>query len=174
VTKEVRRGLPELLPRLRRFSYALTGSLDRGDDLLQETCVRALASADQWQPGTRLDSWMFKIMHNVWRDQMRASKVRGTPIEISSFNEPIGEDGRNTVEQRLTLTRVLKAMETLPEEQRSVLALVCVEELSYQDTAAVLEIPIGTVMSRLARARRVLHARAIEGRTMQEADHGRS
>src|SRR5258706_15691857 len=62
VTKEVRRGLPELLPRLRRFSYALTGNPDRGDDLVQETCVRALARADQWQPGTRLDSWMFKIM----------------------------------------------------------------------------------------------------------------
>jgi RNA polymerase sigma-70 factor, ECF subfamily len=174
VTKEVRRGLPELLPRLRRFSYALTGNPDRGDDLVQETCVRALARADQWQPGTRLDSWMFKIMHNIWIDQKRASKVRGTVVEISSFNEPVGEDGRKTVDRRLTLARVLAAMEMLPEDQRAVLALVCVEELSYQETAALLEIPIGTVMSRLSRARRFLHAKAIQGPATLEADHGRS
>jgi RNA polymerase sigma-70 factor (ECF subfamily) len=174
VTKEVRRGLPELLPRLRRFSYALTGNPDRGDDLVQETCVRALARADQWQPGTRLDSWMFKIMHNLWIDQKRASKVRGTIVEMNSLNEPVGEDGRKTVDRRLTLARVLAAMEMLPKDQRVVLALVCVEELSYQETAALLKIPIGTVMSRLSRARRFLHAKAIQGPATLEANHGRS
>jgi RNA polymerase sigma-70 factor, ECF subfamily len=117
---------------------------------------------------------MFKIMHNIWIDQKRASKVRGTIVEMSSFNEPVGEDGRKTIDRRLTLARVLAAMEMLPEDQRAVLALVCVEELSYQETATLLEIPIGTVMSRLSRARRFLHAKAIQGLATLEADHGRS
>ena len=108
----------------------------------------------------------------LWIDQKRASKVRGTIVEMSSFNEPVGEDGRKTVDRRLTLARVLAVMETLPAEQRAVLALVCVEELSYQETATLLEIPIGTVMSRLSRARRFLHAKAIEGPATLEADHG--
>jgi len=172
VTKEVRRGLPELLPRLRRFSLALTGSPDKGDDLVQETCVRALARAEQWQPGTRLDSWIFKIMHNIWIDHLRASRIRGTVVDLDTSAELAGEDGRVTMDGRLTLAHVLDAMERLPAEQRAVLALVCVEELSYKETADLLEIPLGTVMSRLARARRFLHARAIEGAGPQESKHG--
>ena len=77
MTDEIRNRMVELLPRLRRFAVALTGDLDQGDDLVQETCMRALSRVDQYQPGTRLDSWMYRIAQNLWLDRMRAKKVRG-------------------------------------------------------------------------------------------------
>jgi RNA polymerase sigma-70 factor (ECF subfamily) len=163
VTNDVRRGIVELLPRLRRFSYALTGNADKGDDLVQEGCARAFARLDQWQPGTRLDSWMFKIIHNIWIDQKRASRVRGTVIDLDSAPEIMGVDGRHVVDRRLTLNRVLDAMAKLPREHRELIALVCIEGVSYQEAAAILAIPMGTVTSRLVRARRALYALAVEG-----------
>ena len=162
MTIDLRRGIVELLPRLRRFSYALTGDADKGDELVQEACARALAGLDQWRPGTRLDSWMFKIAHNLWRDHKRASKVRGTQVSVDDALELPGEDGRDVVESRLTLSRVLEAMAKLPENQQVLIALVCVDGLSYKDAAAILGIPMGTVMSRLARARRTLYEMAGE------------
>lgn len=170
MTEEVRRGIIELLPRLRRFAYALTGGPDKGDDLVQEGCARALAHLDQYQPGTRLDSWMYKIMRNVWLDQQRASAVRDLVIDLELVPEPAGEDGRRIVESRLTLKQVLGAMGKLPQEQRVLIALVCFEGLSYQEAAAILEIPIGTVTSRLARGRRALHALAVEGLNTLESE----
>src|SRR5262249_59526826 len=74
----------ELLPRLRRFAVALTGDLDQGDDLVQETCMRALSRVDQYQPGTRLDSWMYRIAQNLWLDRMRAKKVRGVQVDVEA------------------------------------------------------------------------------------------
>ena len=148
----------ELLPRLRRFAYALTGNLDKADDLVQETCARALASADQWQAGTRLDSWMYRIAQNIWYDQLRATKVRGEVIDVDTAIDLVGSDGRNVTESRLTLQAVSKSISQLPADQQLVIAHVCVDGLSYKDAAEVLGIPIGTVMSRLARARQTLHA----------------
>jgi RNA polymerase sigma-70 factor, ECF subfamily len=162
VTIDLRRGIVELLPRLRRFSYALTRDADKGDELVQEACARALAGLDQWRPGTRLDSWMFKIAHNIWRDHKRASKVRGTQVSVDDALELPGEDGRDVAESRLTLSRVLQAMAKLPENQQVLIALVCVDGLSYKDASAILGIPMGTVMSRLARARRTLYEMAGE------------
>lgn len=170
VTNDVRRGIVELLPRLRRFSYALTGDPDKGDDLVQESCARAFARLDQWQPGTRLDSWMFKITHNIWLDQKRASKVRGVVINLDAAPDLAGVDGRHVVERRLTLNRVIEAMAKLPQEHQALIALICIEGASYQEAAAVLEIPMGTVMSRLARARRALYAMAIEGAKTLEGE----
>jgi RNA polymerase sigma-70 factor, ECF subfamily len=157
VTDEVRRQIVELLPRLRRFSYALTGSADRGDDLVQETCVRALSKLDQWQKDTRLDSWLYRIAQNIWFDRIRALKVRGDTVEIDSLHDLAGEDGRTVTESRLTLNVVSAAIDQLPPDQKILIVLVCVDGLSYKDAAETLEIPIGTVMSRLARARRTLH-----------------
>ena len=174
VTEEVRRGIIELLPRLRRFAYALTGGPDKGDDLVQEGCARALAHLDQYQPGTRLDSWMYKIMRNVWLDQQRASAVRDLVIDLELVPEPAGEDGRRIVESRLTLKQVLGAMNKLPQEQRVLIALVCFEGLSYQEAAAILEIPIGTVTSRLARGRRALYTLAVDGLNTLESEKCRS
>jgi RNA polymerase sigma-70 factor (ECF subfamily) len=141
----------------------LTGDPEKGDDLVQEGCLRAFSHLDQWKPGTRLDSWMFKIIHNIWIDQKRASKIRGTAIDLDSAPEIAGPDGRDVVERRLTLGRVLEALSKLPQEHRELISLISIEGVSYQEAAAILEIPLGTVTSRLVRARRALHAVAVEG-----------
>lgn len=171
MTSDVRRGIIELLPRLRRFAYALTCDPDKGDDLVQEGCARAFARLGQWRPGTRLDSWMYKIIHNIWRDQMRASKVRGIAVDLESGPELAGEDGRDVTECRLTLARVLDALGTLPQEQQALIALVGFEGLSYQEAAAILGIPLGTATSRLIRGRQALYAKAVEGKKAREGEH---
>ena len=163
MTDELRTRMVELLPRLRRFAVALTGDLDQADDLVQEACMRALSRVEQWQPGTRLDSWMYRIAQNLWLDRMRARKVRGEQVDVESAEALAGPDGREVVESRLTLNAVSAAMAQLPNEQRLLIALVCIDGLSYKEAAEITETPIGTVMSRLARARRELHAR-LEGR----------
>ena len=96
------------LPRLRRFAYVLTGDSDRGDDLVQETCVRALSRLDQWEHGTRLDSWMYRIAKNLWIDQLRMEKVRGETIDIAAAGELAGCDGRAVAETRLEIRELLK------------------------------------------------------------------
>lgn len=151
--------LVALLPRLRRFGAGLTGSLDAADDLVQAACERALRAPERYVPGTRLDSWMFRIMQNLWIDQRRSQRRRG-----SSTSDPealaalIGSDGRRVTEASLTLETVWAAMDALPEDQRMVLVAVCVEGLGYAEAATLLEVPVGTVMSRLFRARRNLGA----------------
>ena len=95
----------DFLPRLRRFSYALTGDPDKGDDLVQETCTRALSRLHQWEPGTRLDSWMFRIAQNIWLDQRRARKVRGDSVDIDEVFDIAGADGREVVEKTATGSR---------------------------------------------------------------------
>lgn len=166
MTDEFRTRMVEFLPRLRRFAIALTGDLDQGDDLVQETCMRALSRVDQWQPGTRLDSWMYRIAQNLWLDRRRANKVRGEIVDVAAADLIAGSDGRDVTESRLTLDAVSTAMGHLPSEQRVLVALVCIEGLSYKEAADVAGIPIGTVMSRLARARRELHAH-LEGTAAQ-------
>jgi RNA polymerase sigma-70 factor, ECF subfamily len=166
VTDELRTRMVELLPRLRRFAIALTGDLDQADDLVQETCVRALSRVEQWQPGTRLDSWMYRIAQNLWVDRARARKVRGEQVEVEAAEALPGTDGRTVAESRLTLDAVSAAMAHLPDEQRVLIALVCVDGLSYKEAAEITQTPIGTVMSRLARARRELHVR-LEGPLVQ-------
>lgn len=158
MTNDIRERMIELLPRLRRFSYALTGNLDKADDLVQETCARALTSADQWQVGTRLDSWMYRIAQNVWFDRVRATKTRGEIVDVDAANNIVGVDGRDVTESLLTLQAVAGAIGELPADQQIVVLHVCIDGLSYKDTAEALGIPIGTVMSRLARARQALHA----------------
>ena len=76
-----------VLPRLRRFAYALTGNTEQGDDLVQDACLRALSRVDLWQPGTRLDSWMYRIAQNIWLDRLRANKVRGEVVDIDAMAE---------------------------------------------------------------------------------------
>jgi RNA polymerase sigma-70 factor (ECF subfamily) len=145
-----------LLPRLRRFALALTRHADDGDDLVQSTVERALTRLDKWSDGTRLDSWLFRMMQNLWIDQVRARRIRGAaPADFDTTTIP-GADGRDTVESRLILQDTLKAVMALPDDQRAVMVLVVVEGFAYRDAAEVLDIPIGTVMSRLARARAAL------------------
>jgi RNA polymerase sigma-70 factor, ECF subfamily len=150
-------ALIALLPRLRRFGVALTGSTDSADDLVQAACERALRNRTSFVPGTRLDSWVFRIMQNLWVDNRRQRTRRGGDADDDETLALLqGEDGRRSTECAITLTRVLGAMDHLPDEQRAVLVAVCVEGLSYAEAADMLDVPVGTVMSRLFRARRAL------------------
>ncbi len=158
MTDDIRVRMVAVLPRLRRFAYALTGSTEQGDDLVQDACLRALSRVDLWQPGTRLDSWMYRIAQNIWLDRLRANKVRGEVVDIEAMEGMAGSDGRVVVESELTLQAVVAAMGQLPVEQRAMVALVCIEGASYKEAAEIAEVPVGTVMSRLARARRSLNA----------------
>jgi RNA polymerase sigma-70 factor, ECF subfamily len=157
VSENIRQQIVALLPRLRRFALGLTGSRDDADDLVQAACERALSRLHQWQPDTRLDSWMFRIIKTIRIDQWRGQQARGEQVELDEAGPLVGTNGRHVTEVRNTLEVVCRAMEQLPDEQRLVLTLVSVDGLSYEEAAAVLEVPIGTVMSRLARARRRLH-----------------
>jgi RNA polymerase sigma-70 factor (ECF subfamily) len=148
-----------LLPRLRRFAYGLTGSIDAGDDLVQSACERALSRLHQWQAGTRLDSWMYRIMQNLWFDELRAGRRRELVTE--ELDAMTGGDAETEMAMRLDLAAVRRRIADLPPDQRAVLLLVSVDGLSYKEAAVALEVPIGTVMSRLARARLAL-ARALE------------
>lgn len=157
MTDEIRQRMVEFLPRLRRFAYVLTGDSDRGDDLVQETCARALSRLDQFEPGTRLDSWMFRIAQTQWFDRMRAQKTRGEVFDLDTAENIAGEDGRRVTESRLTLSKVCEGIARLPPEQQMLIALIAVDGLSYKEAAEILQIPVGTVMSRLARARLYLY-----------------
>ena len=157
MTEDLRHRIVELLPRLRRFVRVLTGDVDGGDDLVQETCARALSRLDQWQPGTRLDSWMFRIAQTLWLDRLRAAKIRGETVDIDAMHDLAGEDGRQITETRLTLNRVSEGIAQLPADHQVLIALIIVDGLSYKEAAEILDIPIGTVMSRLARARLSLY-----------------
>jgi RNA polymerase sigma-70 factor, ECF subfamily len=157
VTDDFKQRIVDLLPRLRRFALSLTGDQDRADDLVQEACVRAIAHASQWQAGTRLDSWMYRIAQNIWFDKLRATKVRGEVIDIEAYTHLVGSDGRDIVESRQRLAAVSSKISELPQDQQILIGLICIDGLSYKEAADALSVPIGTVMSRLARARASLH-----------------
>ena len=145
-----------LLPNMRRFALSLARRPDLADDLVQQACERALAHAASFQPGTRFDAWMFRIIRNLWIDHIRRDKTAGPQDDIEDRHDLMGDDGERSMEARLALGSVAEAMELLPADQRELMLLVCVEDLSYRDAAEVLGVPIGTVMSRLARARKKL------------------
>ncbi len=153
-----RSALTVLLPRLRRFGLALTGSLADADDLVQSTCERVLQRAGQLRDHARLDAWIYGIMRNMWIDEVRSRRVRRHD-DLTEAAEVIGEDGQAVAEGHITLAAVRRKLAELSVEQRTVLVLVCVDGLSYREAAAVLGIPMGTVMSRLSRGRQELHAK---------------
>ncbi|HEX4870776.1 MAG TPA: RNA polymerase sigma factor [Nevskiaceae bacterium] len=150
---EFRQQLVSLLPRLRRFALALSADPVEADDLLQTACEKALQARAQWQPGSRLDSWLYRILQNQWIDQQRGRQRHGEVDDPELLEQLPDERWDRQLEARLTLERVLEVLAQLPEAMRSVLALVTVQGLSYQEAAEVLALPIGTVMSRLARGR---------------------
>jgi RNA polymerase sigma-70 factor (ECF subfamily) len=148
--------LVALVPRLRRFAYALSGSTDRGDDLVQAACERALKNAAAFQPGTRMDSWMFRIVQNLWLDDRRRVRVRGAQVDPDTIALSDHGAGAKQAEDRATREKVRATVDQLPDDLRLVLALVAIEGHSYREAAETLNIPIGTVMSRLSRARALL------------------
>lgn len=153
-----------ILPRLRRFALSLTGRREVADDLVQLACERALAHQASFMPGTRFDSWLFRILRNAWFDQLRRRRTEGPMEDVHEHENLLATGGEADAETRLTLQRVWSLIGDLPEDQREVLLLVSVEGLSYKEAAEVLDVPIGTVMSRLSRARtRIAAAAGIEG-----------
>ncbi len=148
-------GLKPLLPQLWRFALSLTGDPSQADDLLQATCVRALERAHQFEPGTRLHSWAYSIMVSIWRNQIRAERLRRPSGDMDEAALR-GTDVRAAVENSILAGQVLTALSDLPDAIRVTFSLVYIEGLTYREAADTLEIPLGTVMSRLASARKTL------------------
>jgi RNA polymerase sigma-70 factor (ECF subfamily) len=155
-TDQFGKQLIAFLPNLRRFAISLCRSRDLADDLVQAACERALANTERFEPGTRFDAWLFRILRNLWIDHVRKQRTAGPQEDIEQRQDLVGASGERDVEARLTLNSVAQAITNLPDDQREIILLVCVEEFSYREVAGVLGIPIGTVMSRLARARKKL------------------
>lgn len=149
---EVRDGLRGQLTRLWRYGLVLSGRRDTAEDLVQATCLRALERAEQFQPGSRLDKWLFTILHSLWINEIRSRKIREGQGFVDAETSLVF-DGSAAVETHMAAREVIRLVETLPEAQRSALFLAYVEGLAYREVAEVLEIPIGTVMSRLAAGR---------------------
>ena len=148
--------LTQLLPRLRRFAFALSRNGADADDLAQTTVERALRSRDQWQPGSRLDSWLYRIMRNLWIDTVRSRGRREKHEAPEDAAQDVGEDPREAMDASMELQRAMSAMERLPDEQREVVALILIEGFGYREVSEMLELPIGTVSSRLVRGRTAL------------------
>ncbi len=154
------RELLTLVPRLRRFARSLTRDAADADDLTQVALERALKARSQWQPGTRMDSWMLRIMRNCWIDEVRSRTRRSRTF--APEEEGIGVSATVDDFQRAAdMQAIDQAMNQLPPEQREVIALVLVEGLSYREAADILDLPMGTVTSRLTRGRQAL-ARKLE------------
>lgn len=147
--------LVELLPRLRRFARTLTRHMADADDLVQLALERALVHMNQLEADARLDSWMFRIVRNAWIDETRSRGRWNLVLAPEEAGEHVGEA---TTDAQISLISVQSAMATLPEDHRVAVALVLVEGLSYKEAAAVLDIPVGTLTSRLARGREALQA----------------
>jgi RNA polymerase sigma-70 factor (ECF subfamily) len=159
-TGELRREIGVMLPRLYRFALILARSPADADDLVQGACERALARARQFKPDTRLDRWLFRILHSIWLNELRARAVRRRFHVREQHAANAREDGASRADSTLLLREMLTMVMALPKEQRAVLLLVCCEGFTYRETADTLDIPIGTVVSRLARARNALLNRA--------------
>ena len=157
--------LPALLPRLWRYGLVLSRDHATAEDLVQATCVRALERSSQFAVGTRLDRWLFSILRSIWINQLRAQKIRAGHGLIDA-EEALVIEGAEQIETNIFAAQVFRQVQLLPEAQRETVFLVYVEGLTYQEAASVLNVPPGTIMSRLAAARlklRNLQEQAGEG-----------
>jgi len=152
-----------LLPRLRRLARVLARNVADADDLVQAAVERALERRGQWTPGTRLDSWVFRIMKNAWIDETRSRTRKGRVFAAEAEGERVADQSIASMETRLEASAVERALAALPEDQRLPIALVLIEGLSYKEAAEVLELPMGTLTSRLVRGRMALMAQFGEG-----------
>ncbi len=148
----VRAGLAGHLARLWRYGVVLSGRRDVSEDLVQATCLRALERSDQFQVGTHLDRWLFSILHSIWLNEVRARQIRQGAGFVDA-ETALTFDGAAEMERGILAAQIVREVQGLPEAQRETVFLVYVEGLSYREAADLLEIPIGTVMSRLASAR---------------------
>jgi RNA polymerase sigma-70 factor (ECF subfamily) len=149
------------IPRLRRYARALVGDRTGADDLVQDTMERGWRKLSSWQRGSDMRAWLFGIMHNLHVDQVRRPSLQTDVLDDDTPMPPVKASQTDGLEIR----DLESALRTLPAEQREILLLVALEEMSYDEVAATLSLPIGTVMSRLSRARQKLRAH-MEGRSV--------
>lgn len=157
VHENVRSGIEACLPRLWRYALVLCRNATLAEDLVQATCVRALERQEQFRGGTNLRAWLFTILSSIWKNHLRAEKVRAG----AGFEDPervLIQDGESGFETNNLIRRVLSEIEGLPEAQRQTVLLVYAEGFTYREAAHILDVPIGTIMSRLAAARGSLAA----------------
>jgi RNA polymerase sigma-70 factor (ECF subfamily) len=152
------REIVDLLPRLRRLARSIARHVADADDLVQLTVERAIVRKEQWRPGTRLDSWMFTIMKHAWIDETRSRRRTGLVMVHDDRIEAIADPGAPDMAMRLEAAAAERAIAALPDDQRIAVALVLVDGLSYREAADILEVPIGTLTSRLVRGRMALMA----------------
>jgi RNA polymerase sigma-70 factor, ECF subfamily len=164
---EFQRELPQLLPRLWRFALRLTRHNADAQDLVQRCYLRALERRHQWQSGTSLVSWLFTIMHSIWMNELRSAQRRreGSLASEESFEDCEDTSRSGDPEYHLLCKQVVQAVQALPEAQRVVMILIAVEGLSYREAADAIDVPIGTIMSRLARARSTLGQQFLDGQS---------
>ena len=148
--------LTALLPRLRRFARGLTHDAADADDLCQQTIERALKSRQQWQEGTRLDAWVYRIMRNQWIDETRARTRRSQTFTHEEEGVNVGNAGHEEAENLVELGNVGRALARLPDDQREAVVLVLVEGFAYKEAAEIMGVPQGTLTSRLGRGREAL------------------
>jgi len=148
--------LAAVWPRLRRFAYALARDAADADDLAQMAAEKAFRSFDQFHAGTRFDSWIFRICRTVWIDTIRSRSRRSAHEAPAEAAELLGHDPTSATEAAIDLGKAMTAMQRLPEEQREVIALILVDGFGYREAAEILDQPIGTISSRLARGREAL------------------
>ena len=160
-----RQALLLVLPRLRRYAWALVGERAASDDLVQDTLERAWSRVGQWQTGSDLRGWLFSIMHNLHIDHVRRPALKVRPLDDSDLDLPT----RATQSDRIDVMDLQTALNHLPDEQRQVLLLIALEEMNYQEVSQTLGIPIGTVMSRLSRGRERLR-RLLDGHVPSSAN----
>lgn len=151
---EVERRLASLLPRLRRFARGLARNAADADDLVQAAAERMLKSRDQWQPGTSFDAWAYRVLRNLWIDMGRSGQRRDKVFAPEEQGLRVGAAGG--AEATVELHYLMRAMARLPDEQREAVALVMIEGRAYAEAAEVLDIPMGTLTSRLVRGRQAL------------------
>ena len=149
---EFRNGLEACLPRLWRYAFVLTRTAHDAEDLAQATCLRAIERAHQFVPGTRLDRWLFAILRSIWLNQLRSERIREGHGRVDA-EATLWFDGARAIEANILAAQVLKKLGALPTAQRETALLVYAEGYTYAEAAAMLGIPLGTVMSRLSSVR---------------------
>ena len=160
----LRREIVSFLPRLRRFARSLARDPDRADDLVQAACVRAMERLDQVREGTRLDSWLYRIIYTRWIDKLRQGKTRSANLKVLTREEIQIADSKKADNDLAKALDIKKAIEKLPAEHQAAITLVSVEGYSYEEAASILDVPVGTVASRVARARTMLARQLAQGR----------
>lgn len=140
------------LPHLWRFALQLSASQDTAEELVQQTILRGLEKQHQYTKDTKLRSWLFTILHSIWKNDIRAQYIRNN-VSFDTINHDDHVSHEDSMESSQLLREVMEQINSLPEAQRVVIILICAEGYSYQEASDILDVPVGTIMSRLARGR---------------------